>query len=95
MAMATALLFCIIVGRRVGERAHPFAVAGFLIALEMVAMGFLGLLAILRSALMVIGNLPSATVVVIGFASRAATSWAEWQAGKKPPATSGLTPQAA
>jgi hypothetical protein len=40
-----ALLFCIIVRWRVGERAHPFTVTGVLIAIEMVAMGLLGDLA--------------------------------------------------
>ena len=94
-AMATALLFCIIVRWRVGERAHPFTVAGVLIAIEMVAMGLLGHLGVVRSALVAVGNLPSATVVMTGFAIGAATSWAGWQAGKKPSATSGLTPQAA
>ncbi len=61
--MATAVVFCIIVRWRVGERAHPFTVAGVLIVVEMAAMGLLGNLAIVRSALALIGNLPSATVV--------------------------------
>lgn len=94
-AMATALLFCIIVRWRVGERAQPFAVAGILIAIEMVAMGLMGDLAIVRSALLLIGNLPSALVVMTGFAIGAATSWAGWQAGKTPAATAELTPRVA
>lgn len=93
--MATALLFCITVRWGVGERAHPFTVTGVLIAIEMVAMGFLGDLAIVRSALMLIGNLPSATVVMSGVAIGAATSWAGWQAGNKPAGSVGLTAQAA
>lgn len=81
-AMGTALLFCLAVRWRVGERAHPFAVAGALIAAEMIAMGFLGDLAVLRAVLTLIGNVPSATVVATGFAIGALTSWAGWQAGK-------------
>lgn len=94
-AMATALLFCIVVRWRIGERAHPFTVAGVLIAVEMVAMGFMGDLAIVRSALVFIGHMPSATVVLLGFALGAATSWAGWRAGKRPEAPIGLAVQAA
>lgn len=94
-AMATALLFCIIVRWRVGERAHPFTVAGVLIAVEMVVMGFMGDLAVVRSALLLVGDLPSSTVVMAGFAIGAATSWAGWQAGKRPAETSRLAAQAA
>lgn len=94
-AMATALLFCVVVRWRVGERAHPFTVAAVLIGIEMAAMGFLGDLAIVRSALLSIASLPSATVVTTGLAIGAATSWAGWQAGKKPRAAIGLAAQAA
>lgn len=83
-AMATALLFCIIVRWRVGERAQPFTVAGLFIAAEMVAMGLMGDLAAVRWLLTVIGNSPSAAVVLTGFAIGAATSWAGWHAGKRP-----------
>jgi hypothetical protein len=93
-AMATALLFCIIVRWRVGERAHPFTVTGVLIAIEMVAMGFLGDLAMVSSALVLVGNLPSSTLVMTGVAIGAATSWAGWQAGKRPTESSGLAAQA-
>jgi hypothetical protein len=94
-AMATAVLFCIVVRWRVGERAHPFTVAGVLIAVEMVAMGFMGDFAIVRSALVLIGNLSSETVVTTGFAIGAATSWAGWQAGKRPAAATRGVPQGA
>ena len=83
-AMATALIFCAIVRWRVGPRAEPFTVAGVLIAVEMVAMGFMGDLAVVRSALVVIGHTPAATLVLAGMALGAATSWAGWQAGKRP-----------
>lgn len=94
-AMATAVLFCAIVRWRVGERAHPFTVAGVLIGIEMVAMGFMGDLAIVRSALVLVGNTPGAVMVLAGLAIGAATSWLGWHAGKKPAATTGLAAQAA
>ena len=94
-AMATAVLFCIVVRWRVGERAHPFTVAAVLIAVEMVAMGLFGDLAIVRSALVLLGNQPSLITVMTGFAIGAATSWAGWQAGKRPAETSSLAAQAA
>ena len=84
-AMATALAFCLFVRWRIGERAHPFLVAGLFIAAQMVAMGWMGDLAILRWSLTFIGQLPSAIVVAAGFAAGAATSWAGWNAGKRPP----------
>ena len=83
-AMATAVAFALAVRWRVGERAYPFVVAGAFIAAQMVAMGLLGDLAIVRSALTVIGHLPSALVVAAGFAAGAGTSWAGWNAGKRP-----------
>jgi hypothetical protein len=83
-AMATALAFCLFMRWRLGERAHPFVVAGLFVAAQMVAMGQLGDLAIIRSALAAIGHMPSAFVVGAGFAIGAATSWAGWNAGKRP-----------
>jgi hypothetical protein len=83
-AMATAVAFALVVRWRVGERAYPFVVAGLFIAAQMVAMGQLGDLAIVRSTLAFIGHLPSAVVVAAGFAAGAATSWAGWNAGKRP-----------
>lgn len=82
-AMATAVAFCLVVRWRVGERATPFIVTAAFIVAEMVAMGLMGDLAIVRSALVVIGNAPSAAVVLTGFAIGAATSWIGWQAGKR------------
>ncbi|HEX8654020.1 MAG TPA: hypothetical protein VF693_02195 [Allosphingosinicella sp.] len=83
-AMATGLAFCLIVRWRVGERAQPFLVAGLFIVAQMVAMGQLGDLALVRSTLAFIGHLPSALVVAAGFAAGALTSWAGWNAGKRP-----------
>jgi hypothetical protein len=83
-AMATALAFCLVVRWRFGERAQPFTVAALFIAAQMVAMGQMGDLAIVRAALTFLGHLPSAVVVATGFAVGALTSWAGWAAGKRP-----------
>jgi hypothetical protein len=93
-AMATALLFCLVVRWRVGARAQPFLIAGLFIVAQMVAMGQLGDLAIVRSTLTLIGHLPSALVVAAGFAAGALTSWAGWNAGKRPavPVTAAAQP---
>ena len=84
-AMATSVVFALVVRWRVGERAQPFLVAACFIVAQMIAMGQLGDLAIVRSGLSFIGNLPSAAVVAAGFATGALTSWAGWNAGKRPP----------
>lgn len=94
-AMATALAFCLFVRWRIGDRAHPFLVAGLFIAAQMVAMGQMGDLAILFSALAFIGHLPSAVVLAAGFATGALTSWAGWNAGKRPPIPVAATAQPA
>ena len=83
-AMATAVAFCLFVRWRVGERGQPFLVAAFFIAAQMVAMGLMGDLAVVRSTLSFLGHLPSAAVVLAGFALGALTSWAGWEAGKRP-----------
>jgi hypothetical protein len=65
------------------EKAKPFLVAGAFIAAQMVAMGLLGDLPVLKALLGVIGHAPSAAVVLTGMAIGAATSWAGWEAGKR------------
>ena len=94
LAMATGLVFCLVVRWRVGERAKPFMVAGLFIAAQMVAMGLLGDLAMLRWILTFIGQLPSGAVIAAGFAAGALTSWAGWNAGKRPalPAATAVQP---
>ena len=94
-AMATALAFCLFVRWRVGARGKPFLIAALFIAAQMVAMGQLGDLAIVRSLLSVIGHLPSAAVVGVGFAIGAVTSWAGWNAGKRPSVPAGVAVQPA
>ena len=57
-AMATSVIFALVVRWRVGERAQPFLVAAIFIVAQMVAMGQLGDLAIVRSTLSFLGQLP-------------------------------------
>lgn len=82
-AMASAVVFCLAVRWRIGERAQPFLVAAAFIVAQMVAMGLLGDLGIVRATLTFIGHLPSATIVATGLAVGALTSWAGWNAGKR------------
>jgi hypothetical protein len=94
-AMATALVFCLAVRWRVGERAQPFVIAGLFIAAQMVAMGLMGDLAIVRASLTFLGHLPSVAVVAAGFAAGALASWAGWNAGKRPTVPAAAVAQAA
>ena len=77
------------------EKATPFLVTGGFIVAQMVVMGWMGDLAILKPLLTMIGNAPSAAVVLTGFAIGAATSWAGWQAGKRPAVPAAPVAQAA
>ena len=65
-------------------KATPFLVAGGFIAAQMVAMGLMGDLPVLRPVLIAIGNSPSAALWLTGLAIGAVTSWAGWRAGKRP-----------
>jgi hypothetical protein len=78
------LLVIALIWLKYRERATPFLLAGLFIAAQMAAMGLMADNAVLERLLAVIGNVPSATVVLTGFAIGAATSWAGWQAGKRP-----------
>ena len=64
-------------------------VAGGFIVRANVTMGLMHDNAMLESMLVVIGNAPSALVVLTGFAIGAATSWMGWQAGKRPAVSAG------
>ena len=77
------------------DKATPFLVTGGFIVAQMVVMGWMGDLAILKPLLTMIGNAPSAAVVLTGFAIGAATSWAGWQAGKRPVVPIAAAPQTA
>ena len=81
---ALALAFCLAVWWRLREKAAPFLVTAGFVALQMAAMGLMGGQAWLWNLLRTIGELPSATIVGLGFLLGAATSWAGWQAGKRP-----------
>jgi len=74
---------------RVGERAKPFLVTAGFIVVEMPAMGFASDFEVLKRFDTFIGHVPAASIVLTGFVIGAATSWAGWQAGKRPtvPAT--------
>lgn len=78
----SAVLFCLVVRWQVGPRARPFAVAAGFILAQMAAMAFLGNAPPVLALLALIGRMPSAAVIAIGFAIGAATSWLGWQAGK-------------
>jgi len=83
-AMALELVIIAVLWWRFRDKANPFLVAGIFIVAQMLTMGLMSDNALLERMLVVIGNLPSAVVVMTGFAVGAATSWAGWQAGKRP-----------
>jgi len=83
-AMAVSLVVVGVLWWRFREKANPFLVAGAFIVAQMLTMGLMSDNAVLERLLVVIGNLPSAAVVLTGFAIGAATSWAGWNAGKRP-----------
>ena len=81
---AIELAIIAIIWWRVGERARPFLVTAGFIAVEMLAMGFASRFDLLKQFDTFIGHVPAMTIVLMGFAIGAATSWAGWQAGKRP-----------
>lgn len=83
-AMAIELAFVAAIWFKFREKATPFLVAGLFIVAQMLTMGLMMDNALLKSVLVLIGNVPSSAVVMTGFAIGAATSWAGWQAGKRP-----------
>ncbi len=89
-AMALSLVFIAAIWWKYREKANPFLVAAGFIVAQMVTMGLMADSAPLKSLLVVIGHLPSETVVLTGFAIGALTSWAGWQAGKRAVAVAGL-----
>jgi len=82
MALELAIIAAIWLKYR--EKANPFLVAGGFIALQMLVMGLMGDNALLQSLLTMIGHAPSAAVWLTGFTIGALTSWAGWNAGKRP-----------
>jgi hypothetical protein len=82
-SMAIELAVIAAIWLRYREKANPFLVAAGFIAAQMLTMGLMSESALLRSLLAAIGQVPSAAVVLAGFALGALTSWAGWQAGKR------------
>jgi hypothetical protein len=83
------LVIIAIIWWRVRERARPFLVTAGFIVVEMLAMAFAGDIALLRRIDTVIGHVPGEMMVLTGFAIGALTSWAGWQAGKRPAVPAG------
>ena len=95
LAMAVELVVIAVLWWRFRDKARPFLVAGGFIVAQMLTMGLMQGNALLESVLVAIGNVPSAAVVLTGFAIGAATSWAGWNAGKRPVAPVVAAAQAA
>jgi hypothetical protein len=85
-AMAIELAVIAAIWLRYREKANPFLVAAGFILAQMLTMGLMAETPLLRSLLTAIGQLPSAAVVLMGFAIGALTSWAGWKAGQRPAA---------
>ena len=81
---AIALLFCLAVYWRIGERARPFLVTAGFVGLQMATMGLMNEMEWLKSALLALASVPSGLLVMTGIGLGALTSWAGWQAGKRP-----------
>jgi hypothetical protein len=83
-AMGAELLFIAVLWFRYREKSKPFLVAAVFIVGQMLTMGLMNDVGLLKSLLATLGGLSSATIVMTGFAIGAATSWAGWNAGKRP-----------
>ena len=93
--MAIELAVIAVLWWRFRDKAKPFLVAGGFIVAQMLTMGLMSDNAVLESLLVMIGNTPSAAIVLAGFAIGAATSWAGWNAGKRPAVPAGVAAQGA
>lgn len=95
-SMALELAVVAVLWWRYRGKASPFLVAGVFIVLQMLGMGLLHDNVVLEGILSLLGAMPSALVVGLGVLLGAGTSWAGWQAGKRPASTAGgATPQPA
>ena len=83
-SMALSLVVSLVIWWRVGERAKPFLVTAGLIAVELLATAFANDIPMLRQFDTFVGHLPGPPIWLIGFAIGALTSWAGWNAGKRP-----------
>nr|WP_314442188.1 hypothetical protein [uncultured Sphingomonas sp.] len=84
LSMGLELAFVALLWWRLRDRAAPFLVAGVFIAGQMLGMGLLHRNPVLEWCLGILGVMPSTVVVGLGLVLGAATSWAGWQAGKRP-----------
>jgi hypothetical protein len=80
---------------RVRDRAKPFLVTGALIVVEVLVLVFANDFAIVKQLDTMIGRMPGPPIWLMGFAIGALTSWAGWQAGKRPVAPVSAVPQPA
>jgi hypothetical protein len=79
----------------VRDRAKPFLVTGALIVVEVLVLVFANDFAIVKQLDTMIGRMPGPPIWLMGFAIGALTSWAGWQAGKRPVAPVSAVPQPA
>ena len=84
LGMAAELVIIAVIWWRFRDKARPFLVAAGFIVAQMLTMGLMQHNAVLERILVLIGTVPSALVVGTGFTIGALTSWAGWQAGKRP-----------
>ena len=89
-SMGLELAFIALVWWKYREKAKPFLAAGIFIVAQILAMGLLSGSKLLQPLLVTIDNTPSAVLVMTGFAIGALTSWAGWQAGKRPAVPAGM-----
>ena len=94
-SMAIELAIIGLIWWRVRDRAKPFLVTAGFIVVEVLAMGLASYVPALGRLDTFIGHVPDATIVLTGFAIGAVTSWAGWQAGKRPTVPIGAVPQPA
>ena len=94
-AMAVELVVIAAIWFRYREKAKPFLVAAVFIVGQMLTMGLLSDNALLENLLVNLAKVPSAVVVLTGMTIGALTSWAGWQAGKRPAVPVAGAPQPA
>ena len=89
--METIILSCVIellvigcIWWRVRDRAKPFLVTAIFITVEMIALVFANDVPALKRLDSVIGHAPGLAIWLMGFTLGALTSWAGWNAGKRP-----------
>ena len=83
-AMALELVVIAAIWFAYRDKARPFLVAGVFIVAQMLTMGLMSDNALLEGVLVLLAPVPSSAVVLAGMALGATTSWAGWQAGKRP-----------